>query len=124
MPSTFSPDPTHLDVGAGTAAAQAARPRMVADHANGGWDPAPIAATGATAGAPGSYTPAGAVVPANRAALTSVVASPATAWTTGQYVVTADTQHSHWSGSAWVAGDALVAGAEASTRRGKTSSAE
>lgn len=65
-----------------------------------------VAATGATAGTPGSYTPTGATVPANLAALATVTASPATAWTTGQYVQTADTQHNHWSGSAWAAGDA------------------
>lgn len=114
MPSTFSPDPQHLAAGPGTAAAQAARPREVADLANGGWDPAPVAATGATAGTPGTYTPAGAVAPVNRAALSTVTASPATAWTVGQHVVTADTQQSHWSGTAWVAGAATV-----TARKGK-----
>jgi hypothetical protein len=65
-----------------------------------------VAATGATAGVPGIYTPQGAVVPANLAALTSggVVASPTTAWPTGQYVLTADMQAAHWSGTAWVIG--------------------
>lgn len=37
MALTFSPDPPHLLEGAGTAAEQAARPRMFADHVNGGW---------------------------------------------------------------------------------------
>jgi len=64
-------------------------------------------ATGATAGSPGSFTPAGCETPANLAGLAGVVASPATAWTTGQHVITADTQHNHWSGSAWAAGDAV-----------------
>jgi hypothetical protein len=63
-----------------------------------------ITATGANAGIPGFFTPAGANVPANLAALTGLTASPATAWTTGQYVITADRLGSHWSGSAWVAG--------------------
>jgi hypothetical protein len=114
MPSTFAPDPVRLGTGAGTAAAQAALPRLVADTVNGGWDPV---AAGATAGTPGTYTPAGAAVPANRAALisTPIVASPATAWTTGQHIITADTQHSHWSGTAWVAGDALVGGETVAT---------
>jgi hypothetical protein len=68
----------------------------------------PPAATGATAGIPGTYTPAGAAVPANLAALISkpVVASPTTAWTTGQYVSTADGAKNHWSSTAWVAGAA------------------
>jgi hypothetical protein len=63
-------------------------------------------ATGATAGTPGSYTPSGSVAPANLAGLAAVTASPTTAWTTGQYVVTADTQHNHWDGTAWATGDA------------------
>lgn len=63
-----------------------------------------VTATGAVAGAPGYYTPTGATIPANLAALTGVTASPATAWTTGQYVITADLLANNWSGSAWVAG--------------------
>jgi hypothetical protein len=65
-----------------------------------------ITATGASAGFPGFYTPAGATVPANLAALTGITASPATAWATGQYVITADLIGAHWSGSAWVVGKA------------------
>jgi hypothetical protein len=112
---TFSPDPVRLGTGAGTAAAQAAQPRLVADTVNGGWDPAPIPATGATAGTPGTFTPAGAVTPASRTAMITagIVATPQTVWTTGQYVATADSQHSHWSGTAWVAGDAALAAASA-----------
>jgi hypothetical protein len=63
-----------------------------------------VAATGATMGAPGYFTPSGATTPANLAALTGLTASPATAWTTGTYVVTADLLAAHWSSSAWVAG--------------------
>ena len=65
-----------------------------------------VAATGANSGAPGYYTPVGATVPANLAALTGVTAVPATAWTTGSYVITADLLAAHWSGTAWVAGKA------------------
>jgi len=65
---------------------------------------APAYATGATAGAPGSYTPAGSQEPLNLAGLTGVTASPATAWTTGQYVSLQDGSKAHWSGTAWVAG--------------------
>jgi hypothetical protein len=65
--------------------------------------------TGATAGTPGAFTPAGAAVPADLNALKAitppVVASPATAWTTGQSV-TLGTGEAHWSGTDWVAGAA------------------
>jgi len=63
-----------------------------------------ITATGATAGTPGTFTPAGASPPANLAAMTGITASPATAWTTGQYVVLGDASNAHWSSSAWVVG--------------------
>ena len=106
MPSTFSPDPQHLAAGAGTAAAQSSRPREYADTVNGGYD---VPATGATAGTPGTWTPAGAIVPSTVAGCAGVVASPATAWTVGQHVKLRDNvQHVHWSGSAWVTGDGAV----------------
>ena len=116
MGVTFSPDPNHLDVGAGTAAAQAARPPQRADHANGGWD---SPATGATAGAPGTWTPSGAAVPRSLAECAGVTASPATAWTTGQHVLLADgTSHVHWAGSAWAAGNGTgAAGGERAAKR-------
>lgn len=63
-------------------------------------------ATGAAAGTPGSFTPAGAVAPANLAELASVIATPSTAWTTGQYVGLVDSSKAYWSGSAWAAGTA------------------
>jgi hypothetical protein len=63
-----------------------------------------VAATGANAGMPGYFTPVGALSPADLAALTGITASPATAWDTGQYVITADYTGNHWDGSAWVAG--------------------
>jgi hypothetical protein len=65
-----------------------------------------VTATGAQSGAPGYFTPTGATVPANLAGLAAVVATPATAWAVGQYVITADLLAAHWSGSAWVAGKA------------------
>lgn len=69
----------------------------------------PIVATGATAGIPGTFTPVGATPPANLAAMSTVTASPNTAWTVGQYVVRADTGavdlgKCHWDGGAWVSG--------------------
>jgi hypothetical protein len=65
-----------------------------------------ITATGATAGFPGFYSPSGATVPATLATLTGITATPATAWATGQYVITADLIGAHWSGTAWVVGKA------------------
>lgn len=67
-------------------------------------------ATGANAGTPGAWTPAGSTPPATVAALQSaapaIVASPTTAWTAGQYVACGDAAHAHWSGTAWVSGNA------------------
>lgn len=65
-------------------------------------------ATGATAGTPGSWTPAGTAPPADLADLqaSAIVANPATAWVTGTYVRPADNSHAHWTGSAWAVGDA------------------
>jgi hypothetical protein len=72
------------------------------------------AATGATAGTPGTWTPGGSTPPSSVANLiagtpVTVTASPATAWTTGQYVQTGTAGaagEAHWSGTAWVAGRA------------------
>jgi hypothetical protein len=71
-----------------------------------------VHATGATAGLPGSFTPAGSDLPNSVADLiagvpNAVVASPLTAWTVGQYVQTATSGvpgQAHWSGTAWVTG--------------------
>jgi hypothetical protein len=74
-----------------------------------GWTeeaPPPPLATGATAGTPGAFTPAGSTVPANLGAMSGVVASPATAWTTGQSVVMGDASDTSWDGAAWAAGPA------------------
>jgi hypothetical protein len=61
-------------------------------------------ATGATAGSPGTFTPAGSAPPANLAAMSTVTASPTTAWTTGQSVVLGDSSNAHWDGAAWATG--------------------
>lgn len=65
-------------------------------------------ATGATAGAPGAWTPAGSYGPETLAELQVVdpTASPATAWTTGQFVTLSDGSHVHWDADSWEAGDA------------------
>lgn len=65
-----------------------------------------IVATGATAGTPGIFTPAGADSPASLSAMTGITASPSSAWTSGQYVLLDDASQAYWTGSAWAAGAA------------------
>lgn len=74
--------------------------------ANGAWTrTSQVAATGATAQTtPGQFTPAGAMAPSNLAGLTSVTASPAGAWTSGQHVRLGDGSAAYWNGTAWAAG--------------------
>lgn len=68
----------------------------------------PPLATGATAGIPGSFTPGGSTPPADLPALqaSSIVASPTTAWTTGQYVVLGDNSHAFWDSDSYEVGAA------------------
>jgi hypothetical protein len=71
-------------------------------------------ATTATAGSPGSFSPSGADRPADAAQATQwgVTASPATAWTTGQYVQGTNAGapgEMTWTGTAWVGGRAPLA---------------
>jgi hypothetical protein len=76
--------------------------------------PAPGAASGATAGTPGTWTPPGSQAPATVADLiagtpNAVTASPTTAWTTGEYVQTQASGtggRAYWNGTAWTAGSA------------------
>lgn len=71
-----------------------------------------VPATGATAGAPGAWTPAASAPAPDVTALIAgkpgaVTASPATVWTTGQYVQTqaqGTEGRAYWNGTAWVAG--------------------
>jgi hypothetical protein len=68
-----------------------------------------VAATGATAGVPGLWTPSGATPPADVASIGGVVAQPVTAWTTGQYVQTGtagSAGEGHWDGDSWEPGKA------------------
>ncbi|MET0786510.1 MAG: hypothetical protein ABWY25_07390 [Paenisporosarcina sp.] len=67
----------------------------------------------ATAGTPGTWEPTGSTPPASVSALQTadpaIVASPNTAWTTGQYVQTATAGvggQAHWNGTAWTASPA------------------
>jgi hypothetical protein len=72
--------------------------------------PSGPAATGATAGTPGTWTPVDSYPPETVAMLIAaapaITASPSTAWTSGQFVLTGDNSQAHWSGTAWVAGPA------------------
>lgn len=63
-------------------------------------------ATGATAGNPGTFTPNGSAAPNNLSLLSSVTASPNTAWTTGQHVLLGNGTKAYWNGTAWAAGQA------------------
>ncbi|KQX36987.1 hypothetical protein ASD97_10100 [Streptomyces sp. Root63] len=65
-----------------------------------------VAATGATAGTPGTFTPSGSNAPYGLTDLTGVTASPATAWTSGQHVVLGDATHAFWDGDSFEAGEA------------------
>lgn len=68
-----------------------------------------VPATGATAGIPGTFTPPGSTPPANVAGMAGITASPATPWTTGQFVQTGTAGaagRSSWSGTDWVGGAA------------------
>ena len=70
--------------------------------------------TAASAGTPGAFSPSTGTLPASPAALAAndpvrVTATPATAWTTGQYVQTATAGaagRASWSGTDWVSGAA------------------
>lgn len=70
-----------------------------------GAQPLGVEATGATAGIPATLTPANSYAPLDLADAIAgpFVASPTTAWTTGQYVLTRSGQHIKWNGTAWVA---------------------
>lgn len=63
-----------------------------------------VPATSAIAGTPGTYSPANSYGPANLAGATGLTASPATNWTTGQYVKLRDGTNMNWNGTTWVAG--------------------
>lgn len=76
---------------------------------SGGANPFP--ATDGYAGIPGSFGPPGCTLPATAAAVigSSIVATPKTAWTTGQFVQTATAGAAGrvcWTGTGWVSGAA------------------
>jgi len=64
------------------------------------------AATCATAGSPGTWTPAGAAPCPLFQQMDTITASPATAWGTGEYVVLGDGSEAYFGGVAWTSGRA------------------
>jgi hypothetical protein len=73
----------------------------------GSGSPPPIVATGANAGAPGTFSPPGAVPPANLAAMNAgILATPNTVWDEDDYVVLANASECYWTGSVWAVGRA------------------
>jgi hypothetical protein len=66
------------------------------------------AATGATAGIPATITPVDSYPPETLALLqaTPLTATPATAWTTGQYLLLGNGTKAYWNGTSWVTGTA------------------
>jgi len=97
--------PAHLDasIKGGVTAAVTIDATFVA---NGAWTrTSMVAATGANGvSSPGSFTPAGAMAPANLAAMSAITANPVTAWPVGTYVKLGDGSSAHWNGTAWAAG--------------------
>jgi len=69
-----------------------------------GWSNNGPASTGATAGIPGAWTPTNSDRPNRFQDMNTITASPATAWTTGQYIVLGDGSKAYWGGAAWTAG--------------------
>jgi len=71
--------------------------------------PLPSLATGAVAGIPGHFTPAGVGIPPNAGVVLDgswpLVADPLTDWTVGQYVECGDQSIVHWMSGAWTPGD-------------------
>lgn len=65
-----------------------------------------VPATTATAGIPATLAPANSYPPETFAEIGALVASPLTAWTTGQYLLLGDGTKAHWDGTQWVAGAA------------------
>lgn len=62
-----------------------------------------VPATGATAGAPGTFTPTNSYGPLTLAGMTGLTATPTAAWAVTEYVTLRDGSRSRWSGTAWVA---------------------
>lgn len=74
-------------------------------------------ATGATEGEPGTWSPAGCIVPTSTDLIAGVpnpvVATPTASWQTG-WVMTSDAKTAWWTGTVWESG-----GSEALVLRGK-----
>jgi hypothetical protein len=69
-----------------------------------GWSNNGPNSTGATAGTPGTWTPAGSEAPDDFTKMDTITAVPQTAWTTGQFVKLGDGTSANWQGTAWASG--------------------
>lgn len=61
-----------------------------------------VPATGATAGSPGTFTPANSYPPETIAGMSAVTASPTALWGPTEYVVIGNGQQVYWDGTAWL----------------------
>lgn len=105
QPTTFAePTPGWSNSAPNSGISASEGPPTNIDMSPPGWSNEGPNATGATAGIPGTWTPALSEAPDKFSAMTGIVATPATAWTTGQYVLLGDGSFAHWNGTAWVAG--------------------
>lgn len=62
------------------------------------------AATGATEGTPGIFTPPGGTIPADFAGMAAITASPLDIWGSGSSVEPADASSTYWAGLEWLVG--------------------
>lgn len=70
--------------------------------------PPAVVPTGATAGTPGAWTPAGSTAPGTLAQANALGLSLGAAWATGQWVDLAGGGDIHWAGAAFALGQAPV----------------
>lgn len=63
-----------------------------------------VAATTAVAGTPATLEPTNSYAPQTIDDADTLTADPATAWTTGQYVILGDGTYAYWDGTSWVEG--------------------
>lgn len=92
--------------------------------------PPVIVPTGATAGAPGAWTPAGATAPTTLAEANSLGLSLGAAWAEGEWVDLAGGADIHWNGTAFAPGAAPAPepppeeDAQQATKRGRRKAEE
>lgn len=68
------------------------------------WGAGAVPTTATGANSDGTWTPEGAMVPADFAALSGVTANPTGTWVTGASVLLADASRAYWDGTDWTVG--------------------